>query len=262
MTVTALKTKTGTQHAVGPTRSSDNIGFEIERVAGERQAAETHLAQLEATYDQILKTGDDGAAEKHETDTAAARRAIRRAELRSRELQEELQTTLSAEREAETELQKQQAISAREAVRLKFQIEYVEPARRIAAFLRQYQSAEVACCHAGVPTLQAELRARPDERIDAHEESFFVYIDESGYETDQARPGGVHGVCPKTGGVLDSSGNLIPERPKRTKTRIVPASFTPGRKLHGLPEVVNLPGIGIDEQDIWSATALEPKKTI
>jgi hypothetical protein len=262
MTVTALKTRPEEpQQAAALIRASDSIRAEIERVAGDRQVAEARLARLELTYDHVLKTGDDAAAETHETDSAATRRAIRRADLRSAELQEQLQAAVAAEQEAETEREKQRAIEARESVRRKFQAEYIDPARRIAAFLREYQAAEIVCWNANVPTLQAELRTTPDERIAAREEEYTVYIDENGQETDHARPGGVHGVCPKTGGPIDKSGQLIPERPKRTKTRTILGSFTPGRRLHELPEVVNLPGIRIDDPDIWSAAALETKKT-
>ena len=184
-------------------RSSAVIAGELAELERSKSEAQARLADLDAKYDAAILAGDN-AAERHEAETAATKRAIRRAELRTLELQPELKA--AQELEAETNLRRRQseARGAVAAVIAEIERSYREPAKVIAMFLQRYNAAERLAADAGVEGPHRLLRVEPDTIVPASEEKYDVYINEHGQETDRPYPAGVYLLDPKTDGRIRS----------------------------------------------------------
>jgi hypothetical protein len=237
-----------TNPATAP-RSSATISAEIDRLNEDLTRGNARLKVLSANYDAAILAGDKE-AEANESETTLTRRTVRRAELRLTALKFDLEQAKEREREAAAQIQRDQATSAVAAVMKKFDTGYREPARAIAAFLREYQAANDLAFEAGVPRCHNLTRFRAGEVEPEHTREAFVYIDEQGNETDNEFPPGSYRLDAE-GRKLDNMGHVLKPRPKRQKLILVPRRRTPDMQLPSLCREVNLPALTLDDQPIY-----------
>lgn len=237
--------KSTTTAAIG--RSSEMIRGEIGRLRTLKAESQASLDKLVRAYDVDLRSGDD-AADRNERETTVLRRTVRRCELDLLDLEKELAAAQAEEQRQRDELKKREAENAVQAIIAEVEDHYVGPAKAIAAFLQRYRAAEKLAYDAGVPTFHQRARCTPDIRRPERVETYTVYVDEFGSETGSPVSGGSY-VIDAQGQRRDHKGNVVVERPKKTKRRIIDAEIIRGRSLPPLPELVRLPAIEIDRPD-------------
>jgi hypothetical protein len=231
--------------------SSADVREALKQLDAERASTAASLVELESDTNRILLTGDDVAAEKHEAKIAKARRAIARFDLQRPGLGQELADALAREEAAAKAKAQTEAIAARDALAKRVRDEYDAPARMIATFLRDWIAVDDLCRDAGVPTLHDELRTTPDRTEAAREEEYEVYVDENGADTEHEYPVGSYRLDDQ-GRKLNSLLQPLKPRPKRIRTRVIPAQHVRGESLPALTRITNLPGLKVGDDPIWS----------
>ena len=225
-----------TAHVKG--RSSAEVRADIETLKKERTAAETRLAELEATYNDVLLNGTDKEAEKHEAETAKQRRAIQRADLRLPPLEEELQDALEREERERFAAQQERARKAVRDVIARAEAEYADPAGKIAAFLADWEAATKLAQEARTDTPNEALRCRQSKMGEATTQDYVVYVNKFNHERETAP-------------AADD-----PNGPWRAKirTRVIPPKMIPGDYQKDLTTTVSLPGLKLDDRPYWLPT--------
>ncbi|MCJ2099358.1 hypothetical protein [Methylobacterium sp. E-046] len=222
------------------TRTAERIRHDVAAAASEAQSAATQIASLNGRTRDILRTGDDAAHERHETEIARLGRVIARAEQRHEDLTVELRTAEASEAAAERATQRATAEAAVAAVIDRAAAEYSAPAATIAGFLTDWTEAERLAREAGIPgpAIVSGRDARrptadPAERV----ESWEAYADEAGNPTSNPHPY-------KPDGSLDRTRT----REWRTFRRTVPvtAYAAGGHTRPALRETVRLPQLAED----------------
>ncbi len=227
----------------------------------ERSEAQRRHDGLLSAYDETLLSGDLGAAEQNETTRAALGRQITSLGMRIEALEPAI--AAAEEQEAEAELRKRQAkaSAARDALLRRVSSDYEAPARTIAAFLRDYEAVTEECKAAGVPGPHDMIRVVAPEKVPASIETYHVFIDEKGNETDSAFPPGVWRMV--DGKPYDpNTRQPIRQRRSITKSREIPATERGGYSLPDLPRTVNLPQASIKGASFHEGAGLVDREQI
>jgi hypothetical protein len=243
----------------GPAASVTLRG-DLDRLDQDRAAAVAELALLQRTRKDVLLSGDDAAAERHDSDMARQRRAIERADLRRPgvvDALDEAEQREEAERVAKIKNDANRTVSA---FLKTVEERYRKPALELVAFLQEWQQVSGIAKEAGVPGPNAILRTcdrvllKP-ERVE--QESYFVFVDENGVETGNEWPAGSYQEINGQRHLIGTSGrpSAIPAQPHRRveKTRTVrrPAEWQEATHIQDLAYAVKLPNLQLGEPFIW-----------
>ena len=254
-------------------RSSADIQLEIDRLVADEQAICAELAGLEAARPDVLRSGDDLAAERHDVEILRARRAVDRAALVNPPALAALQAehAVAAEREEAERRAKAEAeaTAAVDAFMADFPGRYRALAGQLAELLAEYSRVtDIATCVDGVATPHARLGRFKDRVLispaGTREELYPVYVDETGAETSSAYPPGSYRedppVDPRTGeppykisaaGGTNST-KIYPRQTRmRTRTVQVAAKWEEGFAMPALGAAVRLPPLIPGEPSIW-----------
>jgi hypothetical protein len=258
MSVTRLRRQAPEQPPTLP--SSETCKANLATLDQEHSNAVTALAALEAGRKDVLLSGDDAAAERHDAETARQRRAIERCDLKRPGA---IQAVAEAEQREEQERRERQQAEARAvvaAVIAEVQTGYAEPARIIAQFMRRWAEASEQARRAGVAGPDSHTRLlSPEQRIPARtaSEPYACFLDENGNETQQEYPADEEGRYPDSRGIYPS-GREAKRRQRVTRERVTvtePAKVIPEQRLPALVTAVALPGITKADEPFWPPRA-------
>lgn len=223
-----------------PARTSAHVRADLDAVGNEASSAGAEIARLSGLTRDILRSGDDGAHERHEAEIARLQRVTARAEQRREDLTAELRIHEAREAEAAQAGQRERAEAAVKAVVGRIGEGYAEPAAVIATFLAEWSQAERLAKAAGVPgPAMASGRNATRTAITSpeHQEPFQAYLGEDGEVSVYPHPY-------RGDGTIDRSRT----RELRTFYRTVPASteYRGGHTRTALPDLVSLPRVAED----------------
>jgi hypothetical protein len=239
-------------------RSSADVTKDIEALQAERQAAETRIQELDASWDTVLLKGTDDDAEKHQAERAKQDRIIARVALKLPPFEQELEG--SKVHEAAEDLARRQAAATAAVdavVSDKAVAEYEKAARTIVDFLNAWGAAEYKAKSAGVSTPSDRLRFRAGSYDPPSERTYVVYVDDAGRESPTPYVGAVQSDYTDENGVryfgVDRHNRRvpIPTGKKVEKTRRVPGHKHPDIYCEDLLTLVRLPGIRMGDDVIW-----------
>lgn len=252
-----------------PAPTSASLRADLARLDAERAEAERRLEEMTQARSGILLTGDDDQADAHDQEMARVRRTVERADLRRPSMVETIAAVEKQERDEATAKLQADARALVNEVITDLQPRYRALADELAGLLARWTEAAAIARAAGVETPDDLVRKRERRLIQAAyaaEETYTVYVDADGMETNQRFPPGSY----------DPSGDPSPDQrtaelpyrmrchghsrrerveahASRTKTRIiqVPAKYEDGFDLGPLAAVVRLPGLTMGEADFW-----------
>jgi hypothetical protein len=240
--------------------TSATLRADLDRLDQDRAAAVADLARLEGSRRDVLLSGDDAAAERHDAEMARQRRAIERADLRRPGIVDALDGAEQREEAERITKIKNDANGIVSAFLKTAEERYRKPALELVAFLQEWQRVSAIAKEAGVPGPNAILRTcdrvllKP-ERVE--EESYFVFVDENGVEMGNEWPAGSYREINGQRHLIGTSGrpSAIPAQPHRKveKTRTVrrPAEWQEATYTQDLAYAVKLPNLQLGEPFIW-----------
>ena len=242
-------------------RTSAAVQADIDALKDERLRAERRIEELDAGWEDVLLNGTDAQAEQHQAERAKQERAIARVVLKLPPLEEELLTAREHEEAERKAKQQADATKLVNAAIADAEIErYYEAAGVIKAFLEKWQAATEAAEAAGVETPRDRIRCKPGFTEPDREESYTVYFDQYGNETNAPYPAGTYSRTDEDGVKYDLAGHPVPPHRSERRTRIVKGTRHPAVYLPDLPGIVNLPGVRFDDDAVWHASKLTERE--
>jgi len=242
-------------------RTSAVVQAEIEALGAEEAEADALLSRLEGERPDVLLSGDDAAADRHDAALGRARRTIERQNVLHPPKWDALEAELRAvqKREAAAAKAADQASAAAMVQAIVDRVqggEYDRHAAAIVTLLNDWAIAQGIAVKAGVPTPDDCLRYRVHtlERIaPAVCVPYTAYVDEDGQPTLNEHPYHRDGMMVDRSRVRERATFYREVEPERR----VPAVFTRLPSIHAL---VNLPSIAFDRPAYLNASALRERK--
>lgn len=231
-------------------RASAVVEAEIKALDAARSEAEQHLDELETGYAAMLLRDSESEAEEHDRRIAKERRAISRCDLRRPPLEVELSSALSREDAARRAVAAAEAVALRDKFLATLDEGYRLPAARIAKFLLEWDAVQRECSAANIESPAGLLRWRPGRIEPDRVETYEVYVDESGADSLNEFPPGVHTTGPN-GPLLDGLPLAQFKRATRTRERTVKGRTIDEFFMTRLRDVVMLPALGLGEVGFW-----------
>jgi hypothetical protein len=247
MAATARKTQ-----AVNPPSPAAQRAALVSRIEATRRERDLALAfadELDAKTDDVLRTGDDTAAEGHEQQIARHRRAGKRAELLLAELEPQLIGLDDAIRAEEAGSQRDAADRAVDEIISAIKNEYDAPAAIIADFMRRWTEAQRMARAAGVDGPDEVMRSRriaEAQPAEYREEDYLVFVDAYGRDTaDEYEP--------DESGIIHRQARYRRRQERRTRQiKVADARPEVWHTLQPLEQLVCLPGATIGDE--WHVT--------